>query len=181
MGVLMKKEMSNACVGKDHWFFFGSTLTHYLRHHEVFEEEADYRLQVSTSCEHVTRSRHPDDIHGMTLSTAQCHAMNDSITSNIYAMQRLQLTLGATAATHEHLQTLMSDSHSPHDDYVPTPELEPHEELANEEEAETAAQSSESDSDDGDSNHAPTGSDDEEQDDDNQSAAHDRDNEMLKS
>ncbi|KAJ8548948.1 hypothetical protein K7X08_030914 [Anisodus acutangulus] len=105
--------MSEARMGKGHWFFIGSTLTPYLRHHEVFEEETDYRLQ---------------------------------------------LTLGATTATLEHLVEIderfplsyyatilckQGEAFSePLDDDMPKSEPEPHEEPASEEEAEAAAQAS---------------------------------------
>ncbi|KAJ8530980.1 hypothetical protein K7X08_025711 [Anisodus acutangulus] len=61
MGSLMKREMREAHVGQGCRFFFCSTLTRYLRHHGVFEEEADYRLPMLTLWEDVTQSRHLDD------------------------------------------------------------------------------------------------------------------------
>ncbi|KAJ8541731.1 hypothetical protein K7X08_002547 [Anisodus acutangulus] len=150
MGVIMKREMRETRVGQGRRVFFGSTLTRYVRHHGVFEEEADYWLQVLTHWEDVTRSRHPDNIQGMTLSTAQCHAMNDSIIENMYAMQRL------------HGQ----DFKEPVNDDVPTPEPEPHVEPTSGEEDEVAVQESEHENDDGDSDHVPTGNEDEKDDDD---------------
>ncbi|KAK4370002.1 hypothetical protein RND71_009477 [Anisodus tanguticus] len=47
MRAVMKKEMSDARMCKGHRFFFSSILTLYLRHHEVFKEEADigYRFR----------------------------------------------------------------------------------------------------------------------------------------
>ncbi|KAJ8569716.1 hypothetical protein K7X08_006293 [Anisodus acutangulus] len=85
----------------------------------------------------------------------QRHAMNDSIITNMYAMQNLHLTLGATAAIPEQFAEINErfplSSHAmilckygeafaePVDDDMPTPESEPHVEPASEEEAEIAA------------------------------------------
>ncbi|KAJ8574018.1 hypothetical protein K7X08_010529 [Anisodus acutangulus] len=155
VGVVMKREMKEARMGQGHWFFFGSTLTHYLRYQGVFEEDADVRMPMPTPWEDITRLRHLNDVQGMTFSTTQRHAMIDSIMMNMYVMKCLHLTLGSIAATPE--QMVEIDERfplSPHalilckmgqafeelvDDDVYTLEPDPHVDDASDEETEVAA------------------------------------------
>ncbi|KAJ8543988.1 hypothetical protein K7X08_025606 [Anisodus acutangulus] len=154
MRAIMKREMKKARVGQGHQFFFSSTLTCYLRNQEVFEEKDD----------------------------AQRHAMNDSITSNMYVMHCLHLTLGSTTTTPTQIAEIYKQFPlSPHAhilckmgqafqellvDDVTTPELVPQMETASDGETDVAAQESERDSDDGDTDHDRTESEDEEDNDD---------------
>ncbi|KAH0714807.1 hypothetical protein KY284_007712 [Solanum tuberosum] len=103
VGAMLKSAMRKARARRGRRYAFGRLITNLYRRAGVPEESVDYMAPLFTIPLDVTKTKGPENMHGPTLTTAECNVRDEMIMARMFGLEMLRHRNGCRASTQEQL------------------------------------------------------------------------------